>query len=216
MSDKMRKSIKLFKIFFKLGLFAFGGGYSIIPLIENEVVEKEKIVNKEVFMDIIAVVQGLPGAIGLNTSIFIGYMVNKFIGVLFCSLGSILPSVLLISGVMILFTEASDNIIVQQAFYGIRPVVVALIGYASIKIGSSAYKYKWYLIFTFIGFYLALEKIIEIPVIVIGGLILGILSNALEIKYKKIFIKKDLKVSLKPSEANIISNNEGGIEEWKS
>lgn len=184
MKDKMKKSIELFKVFFKMGFFAFGGGYSMIPLIEHEVVEKKKMVAKDEFLDVISVVEGLPGAIGLNISIFIGYRVNKFVGAALCAAGSILPSVIIVTAIMSLFMEVSNTPIVQSAFYGIRPVVVALILYAAIKISVHAYKYKWYFIFTVIGFYLALEHVIEIPFIVISGLILGVVVSFIEEKVR--------------------------------
>lgn len=187
MEDGMKKSIKLFKVFFKLGFFAFGGGYSMIPLIQREVVENEKIIEKEEFLDIISVAEGLPGAIGLNTSIFIGFIVNRYVGAIMCAAASILPSVILVTGIMTLFAGISDNAIVQKAFYGIRPIVVALIGYASIKISLHAYKYKWYMIFTAIAFYFSLEHVMEIPYIVICGFILGIVVSFIE---EKINMKK--------------------------
>lgn len=63
---------KIFKTFFTLGFFSFGGGYSMIPLIEREIVEKYKIMDKNKFADIVSIAGGLPGAIGLNIAIFIG------------------------------------------------------------------------------------------------------------------------------------------------
>lgn len=185
MKEGLSKSFKLFKIFFQMGFFAFGGGYSMIPLIQKEIVENEELIDDSEFLDVISVVEGLPGAIGLNTSIFIGYRVNKVFGALICAVGSVLPSLIIVTIIMALFMEFSTSLVVQQAFNGIRPVVVALILYAAFKISVHAYKYKWYFIITIISFYIALEKIIEIPLLVILGLIVGIVLSTIEEKYRK-------------------------------
>jgi chromate transporter len=170
--------LKIFGIFFKLGFIAFGGGYSIISLLEIEVVDKYDIIDKERFFNIVHISQGLPGAIGLNVAIFVGYISKGIIGAFVAAAGSILPSLIIITSIMILFSNISTLPIVQSAMYGIRPVVVALIANAAYKIGLRAYKSKGYAILTAIGFLLALLATdIPLPMIIIGGLIIGIVIN---------------------------------------
>lgn len=173
--------LRIFFMFFKLGFIAFGGGYSIIYMLETEAVDKYNIIDNEQFCNIVHISQGLPGAIGLNIAIFVGYISNGIIGAVVAAAGSILPSLIIITSIMSLFSNISTLAIVQSAMHGIRPVVVALIAYAAYKIGIEAYKSKGYVILTAVGFLLALfASDIPLPVIIVGGLISGILINCIQ------------------------------------
>ncbi|MDF2533710.1 MAG: chromate transporter [Clostridia bacterium] len=175
--------LRIFNIFFRLGFIAFGGGYSIITILESEVVDKHNIIDKERFFDIVNITQGLPGAIGLNVAIFVGYISNGIVGALVAAAGSILPSLIIITSIMALFSNISSMPIVQSAMNGIRPVVVALVIYAAYKIGLHAYKSKGYVVLTVIGFLIAMfAENIPLPFIIIGGLISGILINYIQEK----------------------------------
>lgn len=129
---------KLFIIFFKIGAFTFGGGYAMLPLIEAEVVEKNKWVNSEEFLDAIAVAQSSPGPVAVNTSIFIGYKLRGFVGSVVCTLGTVLPSFLIILIIATFFYQYRDNAIVDKVFMGIRPAVAALIFSAVYKLGRKS------------------------------------------------------------------------------
>ena len=74
--------IQSFKTFFKIGAFTLGGGYAMIPIIEAEVVDKYKWIEKEEFLDLIAIAQSCPGVFAINVSIFIGYKLRKLRGAL--------------------------------------------------------------------------------------------------------------------------------------
>ena len=76
----MSKKIEMFIAFFKIGTFTFGGGYAMIPLIEEEVVRNKKWMEKQEFMDILVVSQSLPGALAINCSVFLGYKIGGFLG----------------------------------------------------------------------------------------------------------------------------------------
>lgn len=172
---------KIFTIFFKLGFMAFGGGYSMISLVEREVVEKNKIMSKDKFTDIVSIAGGLPGAVGLNAAIFIGQACRGFAGAVVGMLASILPCLTIICAIMMLFSNISSLPLVRSAMYGIRPVVVALILYASYRIGTTAYKAKWYMIFTAAGFLFCLIFTeIPLPVVVAAGLAMGIVIHGAE------------------------------------
>lgn len=177
--------LKIFMIFFRLGFIAFGGGYSIIPLIEREVVDKHQLIDRDRFISSVSITNGLPGAIALNVSIFVGFTVKKFPGALVAALGSMLPSLIIMSTIMLGFSNISDLPVVQSAMAGIRPVVIALILYAAYKIGKRAYKNIGYFVLTLIGFALAMfARNIPIPLIVVGGLAVGILLNMVETMIK--------------------------------
>ena len=174
---------KIFSIFFKLGFVAFGGGYSLISMLETEVVDKCGIVDREYFFNIVHITQGLPGAIGLNVAIFVGYISGGTIGAIVAAAGSILPSLIIITSIMVLLSNISTLPVVQSAMYGIRPVVIALVMYAAYKVGLQAYKSKGYIALTVIGFLLALLAAdIPLPVIIVGGLISGIIINHFQMR----------------------------------
>jgi chromate transporter len=119
--------LKLFISFFKIGAFTFGGGWAMIPLIEREVVDKQNWIKREDFVDALAIAQSLPGVLAVNISILIGNKLRGLKGCLMATLGTILPSFLIILVIAIWFVQSYDNPVVERIFKGIRPAVVALI-----------------------------------------------------------------------------------------
>jgi chromate transporter len=134
----MKKYLELFLVFFKLGAFTFGGGYTMVPLIRNEVVEKRRWIEEEEFMDMLSIALSAPGPIALNTALFVGNSRLGFKGSLFSAAGVILPSFLIILLVAIVLTQFKDNALVERVFKGIRPAVVALIAAPLFSLGKSA------------------------------------------------------------------------------
>ena len=127
-----------FRIFFKLGAFTLGGGYAMVPLIENEIVTKRHWLAKEDFIDLLAIAQSSPGILAVNISIFIGYRLRGWRGSVITSLGPILPSFLIILSVALFFHSFKDNAVVERIFKGIRPAVVALIAAPTFNMAKSA------------------------------------------------------------------------------
>lgn len=119
--------LKLFISFFKIGAFTFGGGWAMIPLIEREVEDKQNWIKREDFVDALAIAQSLPGVLAVNISILIGNKLRGLKGCLMATLGTILPSFLIILAIAIWFVQTYDNPVVERIFKGIRPAVVALI-----------------------------------------------------------------------------------------
>ena len=119
--------LKLFISFFKIGAFTFGGGWAMIPLIEREVVDKQNWIKREDFVDALAIAQSLPGVLAVNISILIGNKLRGLKGCLMATLGTILPSFLIILAIAIWYVQTYDNPVVERIFKGIRPAVVALI-----------------------------------------------------------------------------------------
>ena len=118
---------ELFRSFFKIGLFTFGGGYAMVPLIEAEIIERRRWLPQGEFLDLLTLAQSSPGPIAVNTSVFIGYKVRGLWGAVAASLGAVLPSFLIILIVAIFFAGIRHNPVVDAAFKGMRPAVVALI-----------------------------------------------------------------------------------------
>ena len=134
--------LKLFTTFFRIGLFTFGGGYAMVPLIERDVVEKNGWVGKDNFIDLLAVAQSAPGVFAVNMAVFIGYRLRGKRGALAASLGCVLPSVAIILLIALFFRSFRHIEVVNNIFMGIRPVVVALIAVPVFNVARSA-KLSW-------------------------------------------------------------------------
>ncbi len=128
-----------FRTFFKIGAVTFGGGYAMIPIIETEVVEKHKWVNKEELLDLIAIAQSTPGVFAVNISTFIGYKLRGTKGAICATVGSALPSFIIILLIAMFFHQFQDNKIIASIFNGIRPAVVALIAVPTFNLAKSAH-----------------------------------------------------------------------------
>lgn len=110
----------------------------MIPLIEEEVVNKRKWIDREAFLELLAVAQTIPGVFAVNMSINIGYRMRKTRGAVTCALGCVLPSFLIILAIALFFHSFHDNKTMEAIFKGIRPAVVALIAAPCIKLARSA------------------------------------------------------------------------------
>ena len=110
----------------------------MIPMIEAEVVDKHKWLDREEFLDIIAISQSCPGVLAINVSVFIGYKLKKIKGAVCSSLGTALPSFLIILAIAMFFHQFEDNKVVSAIFRGIRPAVVALIAVPTFNMAKSA------------------------------------------------------------------------------
>jgi len=132
-----------FRTFFQIGLFTLGGGYAMIPLIEEEVVNRHKWVNKDELLDLIAIAQSCPGVFAINIAIFIGYKLKKERGAVSAALGTALPSFLIILAIAIFFHQFEDNRIIAAMFKGIRPAVVALIAVPTFRLAQRA-QLNWF------------------------------------------------------------------------
>ena len=119
--------LQLFTTFFKIGLFTFGGGYAMIPLIQREVIEKHKWISDKDFLDMLVLAQSSPGPIAVNTAVFVGYKMRGVVGAIATTFGTVLPSFMVILLLALFFAEVRDNRYVDAAFRAMRPAVVALI-----------------------------------------------------------------------------------------
>lgn len=123
----MRELWTIFASFFRVGLLTFGGGYSIIPMLEKEAIEKYHWLTKEELLDFFAVSQCIPGIIATNMAVMIGNKTRKASGAIAASAGVVAPSLLIIMIIAAFLQNFADIPAVQNAFWGIRVVVAALI-----------------------------------------------------------------------------------------
>lgn len=119
--------LDLFCAFFRIGLFTFGGGYAMLPLLQREIVEKKHWATEEELLDYFAVGQCTPGIIAVNTATFVGFKEKKLSGAIFATLGIVSPSLVIITVIAALLSNFAHIAAVQNAFAGIRVAVCVLI-----------------------------------------------------------------------------------------
>lgn len=126
--------LDLFCAFFRIGLFTFGGGYAMLPLLQREIVEKKKWATEEEMLDYFAVGQCTPGVIAVNTATFVGFKEKKLSGAVFATLGIVSPSLVIITVIAALLSNFAHIAAVQNAFAGIRVAVCVLILNSIVKL----------------------------------------------------------------------------------
>ncbi len=121
--------LSLFWTFFKIGAFTFGGGWAMISIIEREIVTKHAWLDKDEFLDLLAVAQSIPGILAVNIAVVVGDKLHGGLGSVCAAAGTILPSFLIILFIAIFLSpeDITKNDALTRIFKGIRPVVVALI-----------------------------------------------------------------------------------------
>lgn len=126
--------IHLFLVFAKIGLFAFGGGYAILPLIEKEVVYGTQWLTHNEFLNVVTISQLTPGPIAINAATFVGYKEGGILGAIFATLGVCLPSMILILIFVRFLKRFETNTVLNRVIKGLRPAVIALIAAAAYSI----------------------------------------------------------------------------------
>lgn len=118
--------LNLYWSFFKIGGLTFGGGLTMLPMLEHELVQNKKWVTEEELLDCYAIGQCTPGIIAVNTATFVGYKKGKVLGGIFSTLGMVTPSLVIITVAAMFLQLIMGNEIFQHAMMGIRSVVCAL------------------------------------------------------------------------------------------
>ena len=128
---KKRRSFKdvlvLFLVFLKLGLFSFGGGTTMLTLLQGELVEKRKWIDNDELMEMTAISESTPGPIAINLATYLGYSRGGFLGALFATLGVVLPPFAIMFAISMFFQNLLDFEVVKYAFMGIKCGVVFLL-----------------------------------------------------------------------------------------
>ena len=136
----MKKYVSLFLAMLKIGLFTFGGGYAMIALLENEFVEKKKYIEKEEFLDMVAIAESTPGPIAINAATYLGYKRFGFLGAALATIGVVIPSFIIIFVISLSFDAFLSFTVVEYAFRGIQVCVIYLIFNAGLKMLKSMKK----------------------------------------------------------------------------
>lgn len=132
----------LFLTFMKIGGFTLGGGPAMVPMMEQEIVNKHHWLTKEEFLDILAVSQATPGIFAVDMASHIGYKLGGIRTGICAALGVVTPSLFIILCIAIVFSRFRDNYIVECVFKGIRPAVVAMLAVPVFSMAKSA-KITW-------------------------------------------------------------------------
>ncbi len=185
MKQKWKNILQVFLSFLKIGGFTFGGGYAMIPLIQNEAVEKRHWVTDDDILEIITIAESTPGPIAINSATFVGYKAAGVLGSVFATLGVVLPSFVIILAISFALQQFQSVKEVQYALSGIRVGVLALL----IKALWSMYKKspKGWAAYVVMAAALILTTVFENIVIfvIIGCAVFGLVTSSLMERRKR-------------------------------
>ncbi len=176
---------QLFWSFFKIGTFTIGGGYAMIPLMEKELVDNRHWLEREEFLDLMAVSQALPGIFAVHMATSIGYRLRGIPGTLTAIAGNILMPIAIILCLAIGFRQLRDNVLFEAVFKGIRPAVVALIAAPVFNLARTArinLRNCWIPIVACLLIYLlGVSPVWIVLATILGGTLYGYLTNRKEV-----------------------------------
>lgn len=178
--------IELFWSFFKIGGMTFGGGLTMLPMLEHELVQKKQWVTEEELLDCYAIGQCTPGIIAVNTATFVGYKREKVSGGIFATLGMIFPSILIITIVAMFLKNFMDNVWFQHALMGVRGVVCALLTNTVINLCKKSIKNLFaglvFLAILLLGFFTPIPTIVLVLMAAAAGIIADLIKERLDNK----------------------------------
>lgn len=171
--------MQLFWLFFKLGLFTIGGGMAMVPLLQEKVCDEKGWMTEEETVDCLAVSQGLPGVVAINMATYVGYKMKKLPGAVIATLGTIIPSFVIIILVVLFLDTIAENPYVQGALTGIRAAATGLIAFAAWKLGKQVLAgkgaFEWILALT--AFVIIAFFDINAVWVILGSIAVGILYS---------------------------------------
>lgn len=179
MSDKQATpglSMNLFKTFFKIGLFTFGGGYAMIPLIQEQTVEKNGWIEQNDILDILAISESVPGPFAVTSATFVGYKVGGTIGSLCAAFGVVLPSFLVITIISFFYEAFMANLYVGYAFKGLGAGVVLLMLSAVVKLSHMVDKNLFNILLAAGAFVAATFFDVSVILLIVIGAVCGIIN----------------------------------------
>ncbi len=171
----MKFLFKLFFLFSKIGLFTFGGGYAMFPILKAELIEKRGWITEDELLDYYAIGQCTPGIIAVNVATFVGKKLKGITGAAFTTLGVIFPSVVIILIIASCINNFADLWFVQSAFSGIRVAVIVLILNTIISMWKKSVQKPFdYIVFLFalvLSFFDILSSVLVVVLSAIAGII---------------------------------------------
>jgi len=176
----LREKLQMFFTFFKIGIFTFGGGYSMIPLIEKEVVNKNKWLTKKEISDLLSLGQTLPGSVTINSATLIGYKILQLEGSIIATLGVVLPSFIIILIISLFFTDIAQLGSIQAFLHGVQSAIISLILFSAISLRKESIEDKLNWIILIISLISMILFHINPMIIIFIGIIIGSFSFAIK------------------------------------
>ena len=176
--------LQLFISYLKIGFFGFGGGYAMLSLIQNEIVEQRGWITVSQFADIVAISQMTPGPIAINSATYIGYTIGGFWGSVVATFAVCLPALTVMLALTKFFLKLKDNRYVHGVLAGMRPVVVGMIAAAALLLivprqsGEGSFIDHWSWILFALTLYASYKKVNPILLIALSA-VAGIVIYAL-------------------------------------
>lgn len=171
----MKFLLELFLIFAKIGLFTFGGGYAMFPILKGELIEKRGWITEDELLDYYAIGQCTPGIIAVNVATFVGKKLKGIIGAAFTTTGVIFPSVIIITVIASCINNFADLWFVQSAFSGIRVAVIVLILNTIISMWKKSvqkpFDYIVFLLALVLSFFNILSSVLVVVLSAVAGII---------------------------------------------
>ena len=171
---------RMFLVFARIGVFTFGGGYSMLPMFQRELVEKNNWLTQEELTDYYSVSQCIPGIIAVNTSALAGYKQRGRAGSIAAAAGVIAPSILIILIIAAFIANFSDIPAVRNAFTGIRVCVCVLIINTVVKLWKSAVTDKLTLAIFLVVFGVSIFTNFPAALLVVSAGLVGVASGIME------------------------------------
>ena len=175
--NKFKLYLQLLLSFMKIGIVTFGGGYAMIPIIENETSKNRKWISEEDLLEVVAISESTPGPIAICAASFIGYKVAGILGAFFATFGVVIPSFFIIFVISIFLESFSEYKIVKYAFTGIRAGVLALIIKAVISMFKKAPKHITAYIIMAVSFLLVALFSTNVLIIILSSAVVGIVAS---------------------------------------
>ncbi|MBQ7888897.1 MAG: chromate transporter [Erysipelotrichaceae bacterium] len=178
----MKQYIEFFMAWFRIGLFTFGGGYAMLPMIEKEIIDKHHWTTEDDVMNYYAIAQCTPGVIAVNVATFVGYFQKGILGAIVCTIGLVTPSILIISMIAGVLTSFSELAIVQHALSGIRIAVCILMSTSIVKLFKKGVVDMYSgMIFVSVLLMAMLTQVSTVLLVVVSGM-LGVIFSLVKVK----------------------------------
>ena len=175
--------IELFFAFFRTGIFTFGGGLAMMPMLQKELIEKKHWLSEEDLIDYYAIGQSTPGIIAVNVATFVGYRQAGVFGAIIATLGIISPSIIIITILAGTINSISEYPRVQAALKGINVAVAALLTTVIIKFAKKTIKNVWNVLYMLLAFVCIFWFKVPSFIIIVAAILLGCL-NVVRLKKK--------------------------------
>ena len=179
---QIKNIIKLLWSFFKIGMVAFGGGYTVIPLLQREAVEYRHWISAEELSDIMAISQTMPGVIFVNSATMIGYRVGGVVGAIAATTAAVTPTIILTLLVTICFWNYTDLPLIKKTFTGVLLGVTALIIYSIAKMWRTVIKQRFYCCLVIMASLVLIVWKINVVIVILGVALVGYIYNRYTVK----------------------------------